>query len=57
MFGLALLFLVVAVAAGMFGFTGLAGTATWIAQILFVVALAGFVVLLVLGRRGRDTLP
>lgn len=57
MIGLALLFLVVAVVAGIFGFTGLAGPAAWVAQSVFVVGLVAFVVLLVLGRRGRDTVP
>jgi len=51
MFGWAITFLIVAIVAGIFGFAGIAGTATWIAKILFVVGLAVFLVLLVTGRR------
>ena len=40
----ALMFLVVALVAAVFGFGGIASTATGIAQILFVVALVMFVV-------------
>jgi CheY-like chemotaxis protein len=57
MIGLALLSLVAAVVAGILGFTGLAGAAAWIAQIVFVIGLVAFVVLLVLSRRGHDTVP
>lgn len=39
----ALMFLVVALVAGLFGFGGIAATATGIAQVLFVVALVLFV--------------
>ena len=39
----ALMFLVVALVAALFGFGGIASTATGIAQILFVVALVMFV--------------
>lgn len=47
----ALVFLVVAIAAGIFGFTGVEGTATYIAKILFFVFLVLFVIGLVTGRR------
>lgn len=51
MFGWAISFLIVAIVAGIFGFAGLAGTATWIAKVLFVVGLVVFLALLILGRR------
>lgn len=51
MFGWAITFLIVAIVAGIFGFTGIAGTATGIAKILFVVGLVVFLAMLVLGRR------
>ena len=38
----ALLFLIVALLAGVFGFGGVAGAATWIAQMLFVVFMVLF---------------
>ncbi|HUT34550.1 MAG TPA: DUF1328 domain-containing protein [Planctomycetota bacterium] len=44
-------FLVIALIAGFFGFWQLEGTATWIAKVLFVVFLILFVVSLVTGRR------
>ena len=47
----ALTFLVVAIIAAVLGFGGIAGTATWIAQTLFVVFLVLFLVSLLLGRR------
>lgn len=40
----ALMFLVVALVAGVFGFGGIASTATGMAQILFVIALVLFVI-------------
>ena len=40
----ALMFLVIALIAGLFGFGGIASTATGMAQILFVIALVLFVV-------------
>ena len=43
----ALMFLVVALVAAIFGFGGIASTATGIAQILFVIALVMFLVTLV----------
>lgn len=48
----ALTFLVVALIAAALGFGGIAGAATGIAKILFVVFLTAFVVSLVMGRRG-----
>jgi uncharacterized membrane protein YtjA (UPF0391 family) len=47
----ALLFLIVALIAGVFGFWGLEGTAMWIAKVLFLVFLILFVVSLLFGRR------
>ena len=34
-----LIFLIVAVIAGLLGFGGIAGTASWMAQVLFVISL------------------
>jgi uncharacterized membrane protein YtjA (UPF0391 family) len=48
----ALVFLVAALVAGILGFGAIAGTAAWIAKVLFVVFLIMFVVSLVFGRRG-----
>lgn len=48
----AVTFLVVAIIAGLFGFTGIAGTAVNIAWILFVVGLIFAIVFFVMGRRG-----
>ncbi len=45
----ALMFLIVALVAALFGFGGIASTATGIAQILFVVALVLFVASLLAG--------
>lgn len=45
----AIIFLVVALVAGVLGFSGLAGAAMEIAKLLFYIALAIFVILLVLG--------
>jgi uncharacterized membrane protein YtjA (UPF0391 family) len=45
----ALMFLVVALVAALFGFGGIASTATGIAQVLFIVALVLFVVSLLAG--------
>lgn len=49
----ALIFLVVAIIAGVLGFGGIAGTATNIAWILFVVGLILAVVFFVIGKRPR----
>lgn len=51
MFSWAFLFLVLALVAAVFGFSGIAGSAAWIAQVLFVVGLIAFVISLVMGRR------
>lgn len=48
----ALVFLVVALLAAVFGFGGIAADAAWIARILFFLFLVLFVVSLILGRRG-----
>ena len=49
----ALLFLIIAIIAAVFGFTGVAGDATWIARVLFFLFLVVFVVSLLFGRRGE----
>jgi uncharacterized membrane protein YtjA (UPF0391 family) len=49
----ALLFLLVSLIAGALGFFALAGTAAWIAKVLFVVFLIVFVISLLSGRRPR----
>ena len=50
----AVLFLVIALLAAVFGFTGLAGTAAGKAQILFFIFLVIFLISLVMGlARGR----
>ena len=51
MLNYALVFLIVALLAGVFGFWVVAGTAAWIAKVLFIVFLILFLVSLV--RRGR----
>jgi uncharacterized membrane protein YtjA (UPF0391 family) len=50
----ALMFLVIALLAGLFGFGGIASTATGMAQILFVIALILFVVSLFAGFLRRN---
>lgn len=47
----ALIFLVIALIAGAFGFFGLEGTAMYFARVLFFLFLVIFVISLVLGRR------
>jgi len=47
-------FLVIALVAGLFGFLQLEGTATWVAKVLFAVFLILFVVSLVARCRRRD---
>jgi len=47
----ALLFLVVALVAGLLGFWGLEGSAMYFARVLFFVFLVVFVVSLIMGRR------
>jgi len=49
----ALVFLLVAVLAGIFGFGGITAAALWISKILFFVFLVLFVISLVLGLNGR----
>lgn len=49
----ALIFLVVGLIAAVLGFSGIAGTATHIAWILFVVGLVLAVIFFVMGRRPR----
>jgi uncharacterized membrane protein YtjA (UPF0391 family) len=51
MLGLAILFLVIALVAGLFGFGLIAGTALGIAKILFFVFLILFLMALIFGRR------
>lgn len=51
MIGWALTFLIVAIVAAIFGFSGIAGAATNIAWILFVVGLILAVILALTGRR------
>jgi uncharacterized membrane protein YtjA (UPF0391 family) len=48
----AILFLIIAIIAAVFGFGGIAAAATDIARLLFVVFLSLFVITLVMGRRG-----
>lgn len=53
----ALVFLIVALLAGVFGFWGLEGTAMWMARVLFFVFLVLFVISLAVGgRASRDVL-
>lgn len=47
----ALTFLIIALIAGVLGFGVVAGTAAWIAKVLFVVFLVLFIVSLISGRR------
>ena len=53
----ALLFLVIALVAGVLGFGGIAGAASGIAQVLFFLCLAFLVISLLVGlfRRGRTS--
>jgi len=53
MLGWALAFLIIGLLAAVFGFTGIAGTATNIAWILFVVGIVLAIVFAVIGRRPR----
>ncbi len=50
----ALMFLVIALVAAVFGFGGIASTATGMAQILFVIALVLFIVSLFAGFMRRN---
>jgi uncharacterized membrane protein YtjA (UPF0391 family) len=49
----ALIFLVLGLIAGFFGFWGIEGLAMWFARVLFVVFLIMFVFSLLFGRRSR----
>ncbi|HYA43938.1 MAG TPA: DUF1328 family protein [Syntrophobacteraceae bacterium] len=49
----AIVFLIVGIISGVFGFSGIAGTSTWVAQLLFFLLLIAFVVTLLWSRRGR----
>ena len=51
MIGWAITFLLIGLVAAVFGFTGIAGTATHIAWILFVVGIILAIVFTVVGRR------
>jgi uncharacterized membrane protein YtjA (UPF0391 family) len=53
MFNWALTFLIVAIIAGLLGFSGIAGAATNIAWLLFVVGLVLAVIFFVTGRRPK----
>lgn len=53
----ALIFFIVAIVAALFGFGGIAATATGIAQILFYIFLVLFVVALLFGLLGGRTPP
>jgi uncharacterized membrane protein YtjA (UPF0391 family) len=54
MLRLAIVFLLIALLAGVFGFWGLEGSAMIIARVCFFVFLIFFVVSLVMGRRGPE---
>jgi uncharacterized membrane protein YtjA (UPF0391 family) len=49
----AILFLVIALIAGVLGFGVVAGTAAWVAKVLFVVFIILFLVSLISGRGAR----
>jgi uncharacterized membrane protein YtjA (UPF0391 family) len=53
MLGWSLSFLIIALLAGLLGFGAIAGTAAWIAKMLFVLFLILFVVSLIFGRTTR----
>jgi uncharacterized membrane protein YtjA (UPF0391 family) len=50
-FGWAIAFLIITIIAGIFGFAGSVGAATWIARLLFVLGLLAFLGLLAAARR------
>ena len=52
----ALIFLVIALIAGVLGFGVISAEAAWIAKVLFIVFLVLFIVSLILGRRGPPSL-
>jgi uncharacterized membrane protein YtjA (UPF0391 family) len=47
----AVVFLGVAVIAGIFGFAGIAGASVWIAKVLFFIFIVLFIVSLVMGKK------
>ena len=47
----AMTFLIIALIAAVLGFGGIAGSATWIAQILFALFLVLFLISMLMGRR------
>lgn len=51
----ALIFLIIALIAAVFGFGGIAADAAWFAKILFFVFLILFVISLIFGRRGPSS--
>ena len=51
MLRMAVVFLVIAIVAGVLGFGFIAGTSAWIAKVCFLVFLVLFVVSLIMGRR------
>lgn len=53
MLRLAIVFLVIALVAAVFGFGGIAGDLAWIGKVLLAIFLILFVVSLIMGRRGR----
>jgi uncharacterized membrane protein YtjA (UPF0391 family) len=55
MLGYSILFLLIALLAGVFGFTTVAGTAYLAAKVLFFVFLVLFVVSLLMGRRTPES--
>jgi len=48
----AVAFLILGTIAGIFGFAGISGTTTWLAQMLFFLFLIAFIVTLIWGQRG-----
>ncbi len=52
----AIIFLIVAIIAAVLGFGALAGTAAWIAKVLFVIFVILFIVSLLTGRGGKKPL-
>ncbi len=53
----ALLFLIVALIAGGLGFFAIAGTAAWMAKVLFLIFLVAFVISLISTRRATRMRP
>ncbi len=54
MLGWAVVFLIIALVAAVFGFGGIAAASAGIAKLLFVIFLVLFVISLIFGWRGRD---